>query len=173
MCWVWGMAQSVNTKIWANRERREGCWLALTLLLSGSGVFVFRAQPMAEGHTWWLVEKGKSKGWICSSAHASPYSGKAGQDILVFWGRNRFEWIKLSHLYFSSRNMQNLSWFGFCGHHSHGLFLFRAGSSSSTPLSLCVVSVLDLHPSLWNTQLSSWGAETKSLFLTFITSHTS
>lgn len=115
MCCVWGMAQSVNSKIWANRQRREGCWLALTLLLSGSGVSVFRAQPMAEGHTWWFVEQeeGKSKGIFCNSAHASLCLGKPGQGLLVFWGRNRFGWIKLSHLYFLSRNVTFLVYFSF------------------------------------------------------------
>lgn len=57
-------------------------------------------------------EEGKSKGWFCSSVHASPCLGKPGQGLLVFWGRNRFGWIKLSHLYFLRRNVWPfLVWF--------------------------------------------------------------
>lgn len=59
------------------------------LLLSGLWVFVFRAQPRAEGHMWWFLEEeeeGKTRADFAVQLMPVPAGclGKPGQRLLVF-----------------------------------------------------------------------------------------
>lgn len=97
MCCVWGMAQSVNTKIWAKKGRMLVGSHSLALWLGGFCVQVTR------GGLWRRRRrKTKAKADFCSSAHPSPCRlfRKTWAGSFIFWGRNRFGWLKLSHLYF-------------------------------------------------------------------------
>lgn len=110
MCCVWGMAQSVNTKIRANRQRGEGCWLALLCCCLACGSLCSGHSPgqrVTCGGFWRRRRKGKARADSAVQLMPVPAGclGKPGQRLLVFWGRNRFGWIKLSCLYFLSRNM--------------------------------------------------------------------
>lgn len=106
MCCVWGMAQSVNTKIWANRQRSEGCWLALLCCCLAWG-------SLCSGHSpgqrvtcggFWRRRRRKGKARADSAVQLMPVPagclGKPGQRLLVFWGRNRFGWNQIKLLAF-------------------------------------------------------------------------